>query len=122
MRVLLVSTYELDHQPLHVAVPAAALGARGHEVRAVDLAIEQWDPLLAADVDVVAVSVPMHTATRLAADVAASLSGVRTCAYGLYAEAAAPSFDRAIAGEYLPALVAWVEGEGAGFEVDLGRH
>jgi len=33
MRVLLVSTYELGHQPLHVASPAAALREAGHEVR-----------------------------------------------------------------------------------------
>ena len=44
MRTLLVSTYELGHQPLHVASPAAALLAAGHEVRAHDLSVEQWDP------------------------------------------------------------------------------
>ena len=33
MRVLLVSTYELGHQPLHLASPAAALRRAGHEVR-----------------------------------------------------------------------------------------
>ncbi len=30
MRILLVSTYELGHQPLHVASPPAALSAAGH--------------------------------------------------------------------------------------------
>ena len=38
MRILLVSSYELGHQPLHVASPAAVLLAEGHEVRCVDLA------------------------------------------------------------------------------------
>jgi hypothetical protein len=119
MRVLLVSTYELGHQPLHVAVPAAAGRVRGHDVRCVDLAVDPWDPAMAAGVDAVAVSVPMHTATRLAVEVAASV-GVRTCAYGLYA--AASGFERAIGGEYLPELVAWVEEGGTGATVDLGRH
>lgn len=123
VRVLLVSTYELGHQPLHVASPAGLLRRRGHDVRCIDLAVEQWDPALVDDADAVAVSVPMHTATRLAVDVAASVGGrVPTCAYGLYAPAAAPAFDRAIAGEYEPALVAWVEGGGEGLSTHLGRE
>ncbi|MCU1376514.1 MAG: Fe-S oxidoreductase [Actinomycetia bacterium] len=122
MRILLVSTYELGHQPLHVASPAGALRRRGHDVRCVDLAVDDWDPAAVDDVDAVAVSVPMHTATRLALDVAASIGGrVPTCAYGLYAPAAAGGFDRAIAGEYHPALVEWVEGQGSGLTVHLQR-
>ena len=41
VRVLLISTYELGHQPLHVASPAAALRRAGHEVRCLDLTVEQ---------------------------------------------------------------------------------
>src|SRR6516165_7948401 len=44
MRVLLISTYELGHQPLHVASPAAALRRAGHEVRCLDLSVQPWDP------------------------------------------------------------------------------
>src|SRR5215212_347468 len=122
MRVLLVSTYELGHQPLHVASPAGELRRRGHDVRCVDLAVEPWDPAVVDDVDAVAVSVPMHTATRLALDVVASVTGrARTCAYGLYAPAAAHAVDRAIAGEYEPALVEWLEGDTVGTSVELGR-
>src|SRR2546423_6028848 len=113
MRVLLVSTYELGHQPLDVAIPAGALRARGHDVRCLDLAVDPWDPALAADVDAVAVSVPMHTATRLAIDVVGSVEA-RTCAYGLYAAVAAPFVDRAIGGEYQDPLVEWVEHGGTG--------
>ena len=40
MNVLLVSTYELGRQPLHVASPAAALLRAGHDVRALDLAVD----------------------------------------------------------------------------------
>ena len=42
MRVLLVSTYELGHQPINLASPAAALAAAGHEVRTVDASVEPW--------------------------------------------------------------------------------
>ena len=42
--MLLVSTYELGHQPVHVASPAAALRQRGHDVRCLDLSVERWDP------------------------------------------------------------------------------
>ena len=122
MRVLLVSTYELGHQPLHIAAPAGALRRRGHDVRCLDLAVEDWDPALIDDVDAVAVSVTMHTATRLALQVAEAVGArVPTCAYGLYAPAAASAFDRAIAGEYEDALVEWVEHLGSGLTVHLGR-
>ena len=43
MRVLLLSTYELGHQPLGLARPAADLLAAGHEVRCQDLAVEHLD-------------------------------------------------------------------------------
>lgn len=123
MRVLLVSTYELGRQPLHVATPAGELRRRGHDVRCLDLAVQAWDPALLDGVDALAVSVPMHTATRLAIDVAAAAAGrVPTCAYGLYAPVAAHAFDRAIAGEYVAALVEWVEAQGRGLTVHLGRE
>ena len=41
VRVLLISTYELGHQPLHLASPAAALEAAGHRVRCIDLSVER---------------------------------------------------------------------------------
>ncbi len=108
MRVLLVSTYELGHQPLHVAAPAAVLRARGHDVRCLDLSIEPWAPELAAWADKVAFSVPMHTATRLARRVA-PLVGAPVCFYGLYAAAGEGVAERLIAGEYTATLVRWIE-------------
>lgn len=119
MRTLLVSTYELGHQPLHVASPAAALLAAGHEVRGHDLSVEQWDPALLDDVDALALSVPMHTAMLLAVAVATDARArnpdLPICFYGLYAPVgrdatAGRLADRVIAGEYEPALVAWVDG------------
>ncbi|MFL5883472.1 MAG: CUAEP/CCAEP-tail radical SAM (seleno)protein [Thermoleophilaceae bacterium] len=131
MRLLLVSTYELGHQPLHVASPAAALRAAGHDVRCLDLSVERWD-LEALDwPDAVAFSVPMHTAMRLAMlaarQVRVARPGLPICFYGLYAPVSrdltlGALADRLIAGEYEPALVAWASKLDGGETLDLGRH
>ena len=122
MRVLLVSSYENGHQPLHVASPAAALLAAGHEVRCLDLAVQDWDPALVDWADRVAFSVPMHTAMRIALRAAAAVRRQRPdlpiCLYGLYAPVSRDVTvgrlaDRVIAGEYEPALVAWAGGDDA---------
>src|SRR4051794_5247151 len=130
MRILLVSTYELGHQPLHVASPAAALRGAGHEVRCLDLAVERWR---ADDVDWaerVAFSVPMHTAMRLALRAAEQVRrarpGLPICFYGLYAPVSRDRTlgrvaDRLIAGEYEPGLLAWVRDEEPGALIQLGR-
>ena len=119
MRVVLVSTYELGHQPLHVASPAATLRSAGHEVRCLDLAVERWDPQWLEWGEAVAFSVPMHTAMRLALRAAEALRSQRPelplCLYGLYAPVSRDLtvgrlVDSVIAGEYEPALVAWVGG------------
>ena len=70
MNVVLISTYELGHQPFGLASPAAWLrGAwrAGHLPR--PLAATLGGPLAAAvsAADLIAFYVPMHTATRLAA-------------------------------------------------------
>jgi len=59
VRVLLISTYELGHQPLHVASPAAALRRAGHEVRCLDLSVQPWDPGALEWTQAVGFSVPM---------------------------------------------------------------
>jgi len=120
VRVLLVSSYENGHQPLHVASPAAALLRAGHEVRCLDLAVDPWDPALVGWADRIAFSVPMHTAMRLAMRAAAAVRKQRPelpiCLYGLYAPVSRDLTvgrlaDRVIAGEYEPALVAWAGGQ-----------
>src|SRR4051794_41823372 len=89
MRVLLVSTYELGHQPLHVASPAAALRRAGHEVRCLDLSVERWDTRALEWAQAVGFSVPMHTAMRLAMRAAAGVRPARPqppgCFFRLYA-------------------------------------
>jgi radical SAM superfamily enzyme YgiQ (UPF0313 family) len=130
VRVLVVSTYELGHQPLSAATATAALLHAGHEVRCVDVAV---DTLGRADVDWaerVALSVPMHTAMRIALRVAATIRVPRPdlpmCFFGLYAgmggelTATSPA-DAIIAGEYEPGLVAWAAGEDHGAAIQLSR-
>src|SRR3954452_20077287 len=120
MRVLLVSTYELGHQPLHVASPAAALRAAGHEVRCLDLAVERWRPDDVAWAERLAFSGPMHhpswLAVRAAEAVRRALPELPTCFYGVYAPVSRDRTlgrvaDRLIAGEYEPALLRWAAGE-----------
>src|SRR5207244_6395261 len=137
MRVLLISTYELGHQPLHVASPASALRRAGHEVRALDLGVDPWAPSEVMWADALAFSVPMHTAMRLALRAAHAARALRPdvpiCFYGLYAPVSRDHTlgtvaDRLLAGEYEGALVAWVDGlaigragGGARTLVHLGR-
>jgi hypothetical protein len=102
MRVLLVSTYELGHQPVHLATPAGELRANGHEVVCVDLAVDDWDAALLDGVDRVAISATMHTAMRLAQPLVEQID-VPVATYGLYGET--------FPGEYLAPLVSWVGGE-----------
>lgn len=128
MKALLISTYELGHQPLHVASPAAVLRGDGHEVRARDLAVDpiDWDEVEWADA--VAISVPMHTAMRLAIDVAGRIkerfSDKPVCLYGLYAGMSKEATlgrvaDRIIVGEYETALGAWANTLDSGVSNDL---
>jgi radical SAM superfamily enzyme YgiQ (UPF0313 family) len=89
LRVVLVSTYELGHQPFGLASPAAWLRAEGAEVRCIDLAVQELDTDAVRAADLVAIYVPMHTATRLAAGVLPEVRGLNpaahVCVYGLYA-------------------------------------
>jgi hypothetical protein len=87
-------------------------------VRCVDLGAEPWDPAAVAWAGAVAVSVPMHTAMRLAVRVAERLKserpGLPICLYGLYAGVSRDLTlgrlaDHAVAGEYEPGLLAWVD-------------
>ncbi len=90
--VLLVSCYELGHQPMGLASPMAFLARAGFPVTAIDISV---DPLEKLDADLVrrarlvAISVPMHTALRLGSRVAPRIREMNAhchiCFYGLYA-------------------------------------
>jgi hypothetical protein len=88
-RVLLLSCYELGHQPLSLAWPLAVLRAAGWQVDALDLSLEPLDTELVRGASLVGVAVPMHTALRLgvaaARRVRALNPGAHICFYGLYA-------------------------------------
>src|ERR687894_2384218 len=89
MRVVLISTYELGHQPFGLASPAAWLREAGAHVTCLDLAVERLDEVAIAAADLVAFYVPMHTATRLAASFVERVKRINPnahlCFYGLYA-------------------------------------
>ena len=134
MQILLVSTYELGHQPLGLASPAAALRAAGHEVRCLDLSVEPLEPAAFAEAELIGVSVPMHTAARLglalAERVRAWHPAVHIVLYGLYASslheqlvgggAVDSAIDSVIGGEYEPGLVRLADALAAGEAVAEG--
>jgi radical SAM superfamily enzyme YgiQ (UPF0313 family) len=89
LRVVLISTYELGHQPFGLASPAAWLRAEGAHVSTTDLALQALNEADVGEADLVGVYVPMHTATRLAADVLRRIRALNpsahVTAFGLYA-------------------------------------
>lgn len=89
MNVLLLSTYELGHQPFGLASPAAWLREAGARVACNDLAVEPLDEQAARGADLLALYLPMHTATRLASALLRRLKALNPdahlCCYGLYA-------------------------------------
>lgn len=116
--ILIIGTYELGHQPLHVATAVAGLRAAGHVATTCDLSVEALDDDLISGAGAIAIAVPMHTAMRLAVEVAHRVDELRPgtpiCLFGLYAGVASESLvgtivDRAIAGEYLPHLIEWAD-------------
>ena len=88
-KIVLISTYELGRQPFGLASPAAWLRKRGHNVVCLDLARQELDEAAVKSADLIAIYLPMHTATRLAAQLLPSLRGqnprAHLCCYGLYA-------------------------------------
>src|SRR5512137_2256766 len=92
--VLLVSTYELGHQPQGIASPAAFLSRAGFRPSSLDLAVEPFDAARVRAARLVAISVPMHTALRLGIDAAARVRaanpGAAIVFHGTYAPLHAP--------------------------------
>ena len=89
VNIVLISTYELGRQPFGLASPAAWLRKRGHIVVLLDLARQSLDEAAIADAQLIAIYLPMHTATRLAAQLIPQLRKhnprAHLCCYGLYA-------------------------------------
>src|SRR6266403_322380 len=89
MKIVLISTYELGRQPFGLVSPAAWLRKRGHAVTCFDLTRQELDARAVGSAELVAIYLPMHTATRLACKLIPSLreqnGGAHICCYGLYA-------------------------------------
>jgi radical SAM superfamily enzyme YgiQ (UPF0313 family) len=89
MNVVLLCTYELGHQPFGLASPAAWLRARGATVTCLDLSREPLRPEAIRAADLIGFYVPMHTATRLGAQLVMPIRELNPrahlCFYGLYA-------------------------------------
>ena len=87
--VVIISTYELGRQPFGVVSPAAWLRSRGHEVTCFDLTRQSLDDAVVRGAQLIALYLPMHTATRLAAQLLPTLrecnADAHLCCYGLYA-------------------------------------
>jgi radical SAM superfamily enzyme YgiQ (UPF0313 family) len=116
--ILLVACYELGHQPLAVAWPAAFLERAGYRPAVLDVSVEPFDPERVRRARLVAISVPMHTALRLGVGVAARVRqenpSAHVCFYGLYATLNASHLlehgaDSVLSGEVEDALVELAE-------------
>lgn len=107
--ILLVSCYELGHQPFHLASLTARLEQAGYVPLCVDSTVETLSDEAIARARFVAISVPMHTALRLGEQIARRVRALNPaahiCLYGLYALLNADhllreTIDSAIGGEY----------------------
>ncbi len=116
--ILLLSCYELGHQPLGVAWPMGFLEAAGYRPVVQDLAVERLDPERVRRASFVGICVPMHTALRLGTRVATRIRELNPAAriafFGMYASLNADtlldsSADFVIGGEYERALVQLVD-------------
>jgi radical SAM superfamily enzyme YgiQ (UPF0313 family) len=89
VNIVLISTYELGRQPFGLASPAAWLRKRGHNVVCLDLSRQSLDESAVRAAKLIAIYLPMHTATRLAAKLIPTLRELNPladlCCYGLYA-------------------------------------
>jgi radical SAM superfamily enzyme YgiQ (UPF0313 family) len=96
VKAVLISTYELGRQPFGLASPAAWLRKGGHQVACLDLSREVLNEQVAREAQLIALYVPMHTATRLSLELLPLLRQLNPkahfCAYGLYAPIAAESY------------------------------
>jgi radical SAM superfamily enzyme YgiQ (UPF0313 family) len=123
MNIVLISTYELGRQPFGLVSPAAWLRKRGHAVTCFDLTRQSLDESAIRYAALIAIYLPMHTATRLAAQLIPSLRqqnpGAHLCCYGLYAPMNAEylrtlGVSTLLGGEFEKGLVDLAERLGAG--------
>ena len=124
--ILVLSCYELGHQPLAVAGTVAFLERAGFSPVAADLAVEPLASVLerVARVRLLLISVPMHTAlhigVRAARELRRSFPASHVCFFGLYATLNAEyllargEVDSVVSGEHEEPLVALAQALAAG--------
>src|SRR5260370_3187509 len=121
--ILLVSSYELGHQPLAVASPRAFLEHAGYRPSGLDSAATPCDAGHVRRARFVGMSVPMHTALRLGVRAAERIRALNPAChiafYGMYAHLNAAYLlehvaDSVLGGECEAALVSLVQALEAG--------
>ncbi len=89
MNIVLISTYELGHQPFGLTSAAAWLRREGAAVHCQDAAVQHLDKDEIAEADLIGYYVPMHTATRIAAQFIPTIKAhnprAHVVCFGLYA-------------------------------------
>lgn len=87
--LVLISCYELGHQPNGLAFPMGVLEEAGYAPQGLDVSIEDFDVSKIQLARFIGISVPMHTALRLGLRVAELVRqkspSCHICFYGLYA-------------------------------------
>jgi len=115
--LLLISCYELGHQPLHLASLHTLLNQAGYSPVSVDTAVETLSDETVVRARFVALCVPMHTALRVGEVIARRVRTLNPdaflCLYGLYALLNAhylleQTADAVIGGEYEEPLLTLV--------------
>jgi len=126
--VLLVSCYELGHQPAGIAVPMGLLRRAGYEAETMDVSVEGFDADKVKRARFIGISVPMHTALRLGLRVAQEIRKLNPeshiCFYGLYASLNSDYLlggvaDSVIGGEFEEALVKLIRAVQSGTAIDI---
>src|SRR5260370_2319022 len=116
--ILLVSCYELGHQPFAISSPAGLLECAGYFPAVLDLSVSGFDHAKVRRAKFIALSVPMHTALRLAVRAANQIRELNPichiCFYGLYASLNSQYLlehlaDSVIGGEFEEPLLRLVE-------------
>ena len=128
--ILLVSCYELGHQPAGIAMPLGLLRRAGYEADTMDVSVEGFDADKVRRASVVGISVPMHTSLRLGLRVAEEIRKLNPqchiCFYGLYASLNADYLlgsvaDSVIGGEFEEALVQLITAVQSEVPIDINQ-
>jgi hypothetical protein len=123
MFVTLINLYELGRQPFGLAEPAAWLERAGFRGDCLDLSLDRLDPEVLGRAGMVAIYLPMHTATRIALEALPRIQALapqaHLCVYGLYAPVNESLFrdlgvGTVLGGEFEPGLLSTAERVRAG--------